>query len=438
MANSTETAAPPSANGELVNRVQQLRLTDQLGTGGARGSNRGALLPWVLCALMAVTWAGVGVRWYKSQDAAGPPGAAGPGPAAKGAPGSTGANGPPQPANNQPAAAPGELVLQLKGTLTPFLQINLSPDDVSGTVTQIFFKEGDRVKKNDVLAKIRDDRYRNDRDAARAALEGTAAQILKLKASRAAAASRKVKAEAAVESANARIVKAQATLKLATLEFQRMQQAKARGVSDETNFNKAESETHVAEAELKVAQRELAAAESEVKATQAEAEAAEAAVRAAEADRLGAKARHDEAERLLKNCTVLAPIDGTILTKQADVGVLVSPMSFNVAAGICQMADLSDLESEIEVREDEIAKVKEGMRCEIAPSGNPSRIYDGRVDRVMPIADDTKNIVKVRVKVKLPARGVAKEEPGEFLKPKMSTVVRVYNAIVPDFNAKKQ
>ena len=142
-----------------------------------------------------------------------------------------------------------------------------------------------------------------------------------------------------------------------------------------------------------------------------------------------ADGRLSEAKRLLENCEVKAPIDGTILTKLADRGVLVSPMSFNVAAGICAMADLSDLEAEIEVREDQIMQVRVGLRCEIVATADPNRTYAGRVDRIMPIADDTKNIIKVRVKVQLPLG----EEAGSFLKPKMSSTVRIYNKEVPDF-----
>jgi HlyD family secretion protein len=54
---------------------------------------------------------------------------------------------------------------------------------------------------------------------------------------------------------------------------------------------------------------------------------------------------------------------------------------------------------------------------------DPGKVYRGRVDRVMPIADDTKNVVKIRVQVYLPAG----EEPGSFLKPKMAAVVTVIN-----------
>lgn len=98
------------------------------------------------------------------------------------------------------------------------------------------------------------------------------------------------------------------------------------------------------------------------------------------------------------------------------------------------MADLSDLEAEIDVREDQVMAIQTGQECQVAAIANPNRVYKGRVDRVMPIADDTKNTIKVRVKVQLPPG----EEPGSFLKPKMSTVVRVYNTTIPPFDREKK
>ena len=80
-----------------------------------------------------------------------------------------------------------------------------------------------------------------------------------------------------------------------------------------------------------------------------------------------------EAERLLGTARSIAPIDGTILTKVADRGVLVSPMSFNVAAGICSMADLSDLEAEIDVREDQITLIRPGLSARSRPSPTRTR-----------------------------------------------------------------
>jgi multidrug efflux pump subunit AcrA (membrane-fusion protein) len=379
-------AVVASTNGELINRVQQLRLDDQLGRGPGRGA-RGAWLPWVLCGLMAVAWIGVGVRYYRIQGSK-VEGAAG-------APGSTTnqANGiATNSSTGQPAAGPGELLLHLKGTITPALEIKLSPDDVSGVVEKIDFKEGDRVQAGKVLAWIRKARYENDYNSAKAGLLAAEAQV--------------DKAKTAVASAQARIAKVDATLVRMNLELER---ARNNSVTAKATLDEAEANQKIAEAEKKVAKTEV--------------ETSQAALAAAVAEAEVSRARLSESKRLLDNCEVKAPINGTILTKVADKGMLVSPMSFNVAAGICSMADLSKLEVEIDVPERQITRIKPGLDCTVQADADPNRIYRGVLDRVMPIADDTKNVVKIRVKVFL-RKG---EEPGTFLKPKMSVVGTVYN-----------
>ncbi|WP_439624874.1 HlyD family secretion protein [Gemmata sp.] len=398
----------PSVNGELINRVQQLRLADQLGKGTG-GSGRGSWLPWVLCGMMAVTWAGVGVRWYKAAEpgAGGAPGAAGPVASGPGAGGPATSGG----TNQAPAAAADALVLQIKGTVTPFLQINLSPDDVSGMVQQITFKEGDRVTKGTVLARIRKDRYQNDYDVAAASLVAAQQRLADL--------GRDAVRPDERRQVQGELDEAKAMLVRADQEVQRMKMQKAGGVVSQQDFEKAEADLHGAAARVSRLEATLALLNMGARKEK---------VAAAQAEVIQAEGRLAESKRLLENCEVRAPIDGTILTKLADRGVLVSPMSFNVAAGICSMADLSDLEAEIEVREDQIKDVRVGQRCEIVATADPGRTYAGRVDRVMPIADDTKNIIKVRVKIHLPAG----EAAGSFLKPKMSTVVRIYNTDVPE------
>ncbi|MBX9628006.1 MAG: hypothetical protein K2X82_29680, partial [Gemmataceae bacterium] len=123
----SETRSPvASVNGDLVNRVQQLRLDGQLGAAGKRGGG-GSWLPWVLCGLLAVSWAGVGVRWYRAAGSAPSDASAGPAPAAGSRPAAS--------ASNAPAVAPGEVMLRLKGNLIPSLQIAVSPRDVSGELT---------------------------------------------------------------------------------------------------------------------------------------------------------------------------------------------------------------------------------------------------------------------------------------------------------------
>jgi len=406
---TTETP-PPSTNGELINRVQQLRLTNQLGNPGS-GSSRGSWLPWVLCGMMALTWAGVGVRWYKTVESNGEAGpAAAQGPVASNSNPTTGKT-------DQPAAAADALILQIKGTLTPFLQINLSPDDVSGMVLQITFKEGDRVKRNDILAYIRSDRYRHDYEVAVAVKEAAEHRLADL-GKEAVRPEERRQGQAELDEAKAAWVRADQ-------EVQRLSLQRASGVVSKQDMEKADADLKGAGARVSRLEATLALLNMGARKEK---------VAAAQAEVVQAQSRVAEAKRLLDNCEVKAPIDGTILTKLADRGVLVSPMSFNVAAGICSMADLRDMEAEIEVREDQINGVQEGLRCVIVATADQNREYQGRIDRIMPIADDTKNIIKVRVKVQLPPG----EEPGAFLKPKMSAIVRIYNKQVPDFTIPKK
>jgi multidrug resistance efflux pump len=395
MATSSDSRTAVSPNGDLINRVQQLRLDSQLGTGkGGRGS--GAWLPWVLCGLLAVTWAGVGVRWYKSagqksDDAPGAP-----------------ANGASQ-AAGQPGAspvAPGEIVTQLRGTVTPSLQVNISPIDVSGELLEIYFKEGDTKKKGDPLGRLRDTRYRNDFKRTEAMLGMAQARLADLQKEAVRPAERK--------QAQAELDEAKANWRRADQELKRLAGQTVGSVVSPQELQKAEAEEAMAAA--RVTKMEQALALLNMGARKEKIDEAEAAVR-------DAQSAHDEARRLLDNCTIVAPIDGTVLTKAADKGALVSPMSFNVAAGICSMADLSKLEVEIDVPERQITRLRPGQDCVLQADADPSRAYRGQVDRVMPIADDTKNVVKVRIRVYLGKD----EKPGSFLKPKMSVTAVVYN-----------
>lgn len=376
---------PASANGDLVNRVQQLRLDTQLGSAGTRAGG-GSWLPWVLCGLLAVAWAGVGVRWYKNAPSGDRTDAA---PAAAGTHASGAASGP-----------TGELGFVLKGNLIPSLQIAVSPIDVAGEVTEITFVEGKRVKKGELLAKIRDNRYRNEFNTSVAMLASGEARVTKSKA--------------ALASAEARVVRAKAIQLRALRDFEQAEQQRASNSISDQDYRRARADKEVADAEQVSAVADVDAARKEIT--------------AAEADVGASQARKDESRRMLDNCVIPAPIDGTVLTKKADVGSLVNPLAFSSTNGgssgsLCEIADLSKLEVEVDVPERQIMKVRPNLDCQIAADADPSRVYRGRVDRVMPIADDSKNVIKIRVEVVLPPG----EEPGAFLKPKMAVTVTAFN-----------
>jgi multidrug resistance efflux pump len=144
--------------------------------------------------------------------------------------------------------------------------------------------------------------------------------------------------------------------------------------------------------------------------------AAEAGMREAEADLAKAKWRLD-------NCTIRAPISGTILRKNAEEGNIVNAIAFNGSYSLCEMADLSDLEVELFIQERDVSKVFPGQNCKIRAEAFPDRVYSGVVSRLMPIADRAKGAVPVRVKIDIP-----REEEGVYLKPEMGTVVSFFAA----------
>lgn len=395
-----------SANGTsdaLVNRVQQLRLNDQLAS--AKKGGGGSWLPWVLCGMLAVTWAFVGVRWYrataKTDDAApGTPAAAS---AARPSAGSGG---------GAPVAA-GEIVFKLKGNLIPVLQIAVSPIDVGGEVTAIHFKEGDSVRKGHLLAVLRDNRYENERKTADASLKAAQARLAEL-LPESVRQVEKDQAKSEWEEAEASRVRADQELRRVTDLFAR-------------NVGVGKSDVEKAEADLRSMKARADRLDKSLKLL-IEGPRKER-VDAARADVGVAESRLREAERMVANCQIHAPIDGMILTKKSDIGSLVSPASFNVSASLCEIANLAQMEVEVDVPERQITKVRPGLDCEIVPDADPDKTYRGRVDRVMPIADDSKNVIKVRVQVFLPKGkdGGKDEVPGSFLKPKMSVSVTAKN-----------
>jgi multidrug resistance efflux pump len=403
-----------STDNTLIERVQQLRLDRQLDNGGNGSRSRVLWLPWIMVILMAVAWAGVGLRVYRegrslsNSSGAGNNNTPPPSAVATTSPATSTTN----PATTTPRSstgstpATGELVLQIKGNVIPSLQINLSPDDISGVVEEIFFKEGDRVKQGQILARIRNHRYLHDYAAAQAAVAGAQARLADLTAQAVRPEERR-QAEAELEEARAAWIRADQ-------EVKRLSAQRNTGTVSAQELERADADLKAAAA--RVARLEASLALLTMGARRERIEAARAELQQAQA-------RLQEAERLLRNCEVRAPIDGTILTKVADRGTLVSPTSFNVAAGICSMADLAKLEVEIDVPERQITKVQRSLDALVQADADPNRPYRAVVDRIMPIADDTKNVVKVRIRVYLPLG----EEPGAFLKPKMSVVATIYN-----------
>ena len=146
-------------------------------------------------------------------------------------------------------------------------------------------------------------------------------------------------------------------------------------------------------------------------------------IKVAEADVGSAKADLVKAEWRLDNCTIVAPITGTLLRKNCEEGNIVNPVAFNGSYSICDMADLANLEVDLSIQERDISRVFKNQKCIIRAEAYSDRPYTGYVSRLMPIADRAKGSVSVRVKIQIP-----EEDVGIYLKPEMGAVVTFYSA----------
>ncbi len=116
-----------------------------------------------------------------------------------------------------------------------------------------------------------------------------------------------------------------------------------------------------------------------------------------------AKSMVTAAEVSLENTLIRAPFDGTVLTKNADVGEVVAPMAASASskAAVVTLADMSSLEAEIDVSESNIEKIKINQLCTITLDAYPDKSYEGFVAKVVPTADRSKATVMVKVGFKV-------------------------------------
>ena len=112
-----------------------------------------------------------------------------------------------------------------------------------------------------------------------------------------------------------------------------------------------------------------------------------------------AKALVRQSEVSLENTLIRAPFDGTVLTKNADVGEVVAPLGAgaNAKAAVVLLADMTSLQAEIDVSESNIEKIVVNQDCEIRLDAYPDQAYAGFVAKIVPTADRSKATVMVKI-----------------------------------------
>jgi RND family efflux transporter MFP subunit len=194
---------------------------------------------------------------------------------------------------------------------------------------------------------------------------------------------------------------------VARLESDDVTAAKNQAVA---NVNAARSNLELAKAELKEATLNLErntallskgfVAKSVYDAALARYEKAVAAVEAAEATIKANLAALESANINVEYTLIRAPFDAVVLTKNADVGDIVTPIgaAANAKSAVVTIADMDSLQVEADVSESNLGQIKLGQPCEIQLDALPGERFRGAIHMIVPTADRSKATVMVKAR----------------------------------------
>ncbi len=303
------------------------------------------------------------------------------------------------------ACRPGDGSIGGSGTLEA-TEVRVA-SEVGGRVASFPVREGDRVRRGQVLARLDDTDLRLASDQARAAADLARAQLdLTLKGAR----------EEDITQAVESVAQAEENGKRADEDLARMRELFAGGSVTQKQRDDAETRATVAAAQARAARAALDKLRTlvrpeEVRASRARLDQAEAALRLA--------------ERRVGQAAVEAPMDGVVAKRVVEEGEIAAP-GFPLAT----IDDLSVVRLVVYVPEPDLSRVRLGAEAEVSVDGLEGRTFGGRVTFISPEAEFTPRNVQTKeeraklvfaVKIELP-------NPDGRLKPGMPADARIAGA----------
>jgi len=296
------------------------------------------------------------------------------------------------------AARAGDVILNATGYIVAAHKIELAAK-VVGKVKWIGVEKGDAVKKDQELVRLEDDEYRAQVQQARGGLANLEASL-----ARAVNGSRPeevAKAKADLDNARASEVNARVTL-------DRTRRLVEEGVFSKQNLDDAQAKYDSAVAQTISYTRtwdlvKLGPRKEDIDSARGLVEQA--------------KGQLALAETQLSNTIIRAPVTGTILERNVEIGEFVTTgmVGDKGAKGyVVSLADLNDLKVEIDVNQNDFAKLGPHQKGIVTTDAFPDRKYDGMIDEVSPEANRQKATVQVKVKIL---------HADQFLRPEMNASV---------------
>lgn len=295
-------------------------------------------------------------------------------------------------------AAQGDVILNATGYIIAAHKIQVA-SKVIGRVLAINVEKGDRVKEGQVLARLEDDEYRAQLQQARGQLLALQARMEELKnGSR--------PEEIAVSKAN--LDQAKADLENARVNLERVKKLAAEGVFARQNLDDAVARFDAQAARVASLDKTYQLVKIGPRREQIDNVAGQIEE---------ARGRVAFYETSLANTIIRAPVSGTILERAVEKGefVTTSFVGDRGAKGyVVSLADLNDLQVELDINQNDFAKLGPKQKGVITTDAFPDRKYEGFIYEIAPEANRQKATVQVKVKV---------QNPDGFLRPDMNASV---------------
>jgi HlyD family secretion protein len=281
------------------------------------------------------------------------------------------------------ATRTGDVILNATGYIVAAHKIELAAK-VVGKVAWIGVEKGDRVKKDQQLVRLEDDEYRAQVQQARGGLANLEANLAR--AMNGSRPEEVAKAKADLDNAVAGQVNAKVT-------YDRTRKLVEEGVLPKQNLDDAQAKLDSAAAQVLAFTRtwdlaKLGPRKEDIDAARGLVEQAKGQVALVETQ--------------LSNTIIRAPIDGTILERNVEIGEFVTTgmVSDKGAKGyVVSIADLNDLKVELDINQNDFAKLGGKQKGIVTTDAFPDRKYDGVIDEVSPEANRQKATVQVKVKI---------------------------------------
>ncbi len=273
------------------------------------------------------------------------------------------------------------ILLEVGGYIVPRTKVQISPQG-AGMIVALPIEEGQKVKKGDLLCKLDDSAAQADLLRAKATMQVQQSNLDQMLNGE--LPENIAKAKAAVDSANA-------AFELSRLEFERVSKLRETNGISQADFQKARagltnSEQQKIMAELDLKLLEKGARQEVIAGAKASVEQARAAVESAQVN--------------LNNSSMFAPFDGVVLEKNAQQGELILPTT--VIKSLCVLAEMGNLEAEVDIQEREVARVKVGHPCVVIPDAYPDRTYQAELARVQPQVNRQRGVIPAHVRINKP------------------------------------